>query len=217
MISPWFNKFTSIDDADVDEAKKISVKARLTKLAERSGFPETEIVVIDHSKRSGHSNSAFIGTWRSKRIILYDTLFSEKFTDDQIEAVCAHEIGHYKLNHTNKLFLVGIGNLCLMFGTFALFINNHSMLISYGFDHESNFVSLMVFFKAYELVSFLSNTAMTVLKRKIEFEADQYAANQSDEMKKALGEALLKMTSENKSCMNPDPWYSAVYCNHPTL
>jgi STE24 endopeptidase len=165
-ISHLFNKFTPYGLATcVDEKRRESLKRSIDDLITHSNFSSAEIMVVDASSRTSHSNSAFQGVGRTKRIILFDTLFKDNYTDDHIVSVLAHEIGHYVLGHTHILLAQTLIQLSLMFGLFAVAMNNHGLLISFGFDLESQFVSLMVFLKMYECMMFVTGLLSSYLRR----------------------------------------------------
>jgi len=111
--------------------------------------------------------------------------------------------------------------LGIMFFLYSIVLNNEDILISFGFDHRSNFVSLMLFFKLYESLGFIMNKMTNQYIRKIEYQADEYAAklapHNKGTYKHALNEALIKIFKSNKSSLSPDTWYSALYNTHPTL
>jgi len=136
-------------------------------------------------------------------------------------AIIAHELGHHKNNDNLKLLVMATIKLGIMFFLYSVVLNNEDILISFGFDHKSNFVSLMLFFKLYESLGFIMNKMTNQYIRKIEYQADEYAAklapHNKGTYKYGLNEALIKIFKSNKSSLSPDSWYSALYNTHPTL
>lgn len=210
FIMPLFNKLEPMEEG--------ALKDRLFALADRTGFKAQTILVIDGSKRSGHSNAFFSGFGRFRRIVLYDTLI-EQMDEVELEAVLAHEIGHYKLGHIPKMIAMsGVSTL----GMFALlgWLANGTWLAEAFYFNETdagNIVPVLLLFMLLSgLLTFWLSPLTSRLSRKHEYEADAFAR---DAMGSAasLSSALRKMHKENLSNLTPHPIYSAFYYSHPTL
>jgi STE24 endopeptidase len=135
-------------------------------------------------------------------------------------AIIAHELGHHKNNDNLKLLVLATIKLGIMFFLYSVVLNNEDILISFGFDHKSNFVSLMLFFKLYESLGFIMNKMTNQYIRKIEYQADSYAAHTDfggNYYRKPLSEAIIKIFKENRSSLHPDSLFSAMYNTHPTM
>lgn len=162
-IMPLFNKFTPLEPGPLKE--------RTEALAQKLSFPLTELLVIDGSKRSSHSNAFFTGLPWKKRIVIYDTLLN-KSTTEEVEAVLAHELGHWKKGHTTRLLLISQFQTFYIFALFSAFLNNDSLFRSFGFYHEK---PIMIGFLLYSAVSSctepLISLAMHMLTRAYEYEA----------------------------------------------
>ncbi len=138
-------------------------------------FPLKEIKVMDASKRTAHSNAFYYGFGSNKKIVLFDTLLKQHKGPKGIEEIVGivrHELGHWHHMHPLQSMLFSIFNLITMFTVFSFVNNNHLLLYQFGFFYESNFISLVIFGKLYELVSWLTSLLMTLITRKFEFQAD---------------------------------------------
>jgi STE24 endopeptidase len=208
VIAPLFNKFTPLQDD--------SLRARIEGLMQRVGFASKGLFVMDGSKRSAHGNAYFSGFGAAKRIVFFDTLLA-RLAPQEIEAVLAHELGHFKLKHVLKriavMFLVSLGFLALLgylktqtwFFTGLgvdpmLFANNDAM-------------ALILFMLALPVFTFLLSPLTSVTSRKHEFEADAFAAKHTNAQD--LVAALVKLYEDNASTLTPDPVHSAFYDSHP--
>lgn len=208
LIMPLFNKLEPMKDGDL--------KDRLMRLAGRTGFKASTIQVIDGSKRSGHSNAFFTGFGKFRRIVLFDTLI-EQLEPVELEAVLAHEIGHYKKGHVLKLLAVSAVTTFLMFAAIAWLINKPWFYESFGFSPLYGMVPpLFLFFLLAGLITFWFTPLMNLMSRKHEYEADAFA---KEAMKNAdsLISSLRKLSEKNLSNLTPDPLYSAFHYSHPTL
>jgi STE24 endopeptidase len=136
FIQPFFNKFTPLEQG--------SLKSKIDGLASKLSFPLTKIFVVDGSKRSNHSNAYFFGFFRNKRIVLFDTLI-EKNTEDEIEAVLAHELGHWFYSHTFQNLIIAQMHFFAMFYVFSVVINVSSMYTQFGFDTKPVIVGFLLF------------------------------------------------------------------------
>lgn len=208
LIMPLFNKLEPMKDGEL--------KDRLMRLADRTGFKASTIQVIDGSKRSGHSNAFFTGFGKFRRIVLFDTLI-EQLKPVELEAVLAHEIGHYKKGHVLKLLAVSAVTTFLMFAAIAWFVKKPWFFESFGFSPSSGMVpALVVFFLLSGLITFWLTPLMNLMSRKHEYEADAFA---KEAMKSAepLISSLRKLSEKNLSNLTPDPLFSAFHYSHPTL
>ena len=207
-IAPLFNKFNPLADA--------SLKARIEALLTRCGFSSSGLFVMDGSKRSSHGNAYFTGFGKTKRIVFFDTLI-ERLTPPEIEAVLAHELGHFKRKHIIKMI---IGQFALTFVVLALMgwvIDKPWFYEGLGFPlngvapHVA--ISLLLFFLALPAFTFWLTPLASLISRKHEFEADAYAVAQT--RADDLVTALVKLYRDNASTLTPDPLHSAVYDSHP--
>ena len=210
FIMPLFNKMEPLEEGDL--------KRRLFDLAERTGFKAKTILVMDGSKRSSHSNAFFAGFGRFRRIVLYDTLI-EQMDHEELEAVLAHEIGHYKKGHIPKMIAL---SALMTLGTFVLLgwlAGGTWFAESFGFDKEAakQFVPVLLLFAlSKELLSFWLSPLSSILSRKHEYEADAFARNAMDSAKPLI-QSLRKLHKKNLSNLTPHPLYSGFYYSHPTL
>jgi|TARA_B110000977_G_scaffold90689_1_gene120465 STE24 endopeptidase len=210
FIMPLFNKMEPMAAGEL--------KDRLFALAERTGFKAQTILVIDGSKRSGHSNAFFAGFGRFRRIVLYDTLI-EQMSHEELEAVLAHEIGHYKMGHIPKMItLSGV----MTFGMFALlgWLERGTWLAEafhFSEDVAGEFVPVLLLFMLLSgLLTFWLSPFSSLWSRKHEYEADAFARDAMDSSEPLI-RALRKLHKENLSNLTPHPIYSRFYYSHPTL
>lgn len=204
FIAPLFNKFTPLEDEEL--------KARVEALLARCGFKSQGIYVMDGSRRSGHGNAYFTGLGNNKRIVFFDTLL-ESLDGDQIEAVLAHELGHFRRKHVIKNMVV-MAVLSLV-GLAALgWASAESWFYTgLGVNTESSAMALVLFMLVIPVFSFFLHPMMTAMSRKYEYEADAYAASVSSA--DDLIKALVVLFQENASTLTPDPLVSAMYDSHP--
>lgn len=209
LIIPLFNKLSPLPDGELRE--------RLMALADRTGFKAKTIEVIDGSKRSGHSNAYFTGFGRFRRIVLYDTLV-EQMTPEQIEAVLAHEIGHYKKGHIPKTIALSVITGLLGFWLLAFFVDSPWFYTGFGFAYDPAVVApaFLLFGLVSGAVTFWFSPLANRLSRKFEYEADAFAKNAIGDEKHMI-EALHKLSEKNLSNLTPHPIYSGFYYSHPTL
>ncbi|MGK0309900.1 MAG: STE24 endopeptidase [Lentimonas sp.] len=210
FIMPLFNKMEPLEAGELKE--------RLFNLADRTGFKARTILVMDGSKRSGHSNAFFAGFGRFRRIVLFDTLI-EQMEHDELEAVLAHEIGHYKRGHIPRMISL---SALLTFGMFALlgWLTNGTWFAEaflFSADAAVYFVPvLLLFMLLKELLTFWLSPLSSLLSRKHEYEADAFARNAMNSAD-PLVKALRKLHKKNLSNLTPHPVYSGFYYSHPTL
>ncbi|WP_432382897.1 M48 family metallopeptidase [Duganella sp. P38] len=210
VIAPLFNKFSPLEDA--------SLKARIEGLMARVGFAAKGLFVMDGSRRSAHGNAYFSGFGANKRIVFFDTLLA-RLQPQEIEAVLAHELGHFKLRHIIKriamMFVISLGFLALLgyLKTQPWFYDGLGVnpLLLPGQSNDA--MALLLFMLALPVFTFLFNPLTSRGSRKHEFEADAFAAQHTDA--RDLVSALVKMYEDNASTLTPDPLHSAFYDSHP--
>lgn len=207
LILPLFNKLTPLPESDL--------KARLLALGDRTGFRAAAIQVMDGSKRSGHSNAFFTGFGRFRRIVLFDTLIAQ-LTPEELEAVLAHEIGHYRRGHIPKMLLVSAAMLLGGFGVLAWLAQSAWFNPAFGFPPGELAPAFLLFGLLSGLVTFWFSPVMNFFSRKHEYEADAFARDAVGGAGPMLG-ALRKLAQKNLSNLTPHPWYSAFFYSHPTL
>jgi STE24 endopeptidase len=208
VIAPLFNKFTPLADA--------SLKTRIEGLMTRVGFASKGLFVMDGSKRSAHGNAYFSGFGANKRIVFFDTLL-ERLAPQEIEAVLAHELGHFKLKHIVKRiavsFLVSLPFLALL-GWLKTQVWFYTGLgVQPLLNGANDAMALLLFMLALPIFTFPFSPLTSIGSRKHEFEADAFAAKHSDA--RDLVSALVKMYEDNASTLTPDPIHSAFYDSHP--
>ena len=207
LILPLFNKLTPLDEGPL--------KDRLLLLAERTGFGMSAIQVMDGSRRSGHSNAFFTGFGKFRRIVLFDTLI-EQLNEREVEAVLAHEIGHFKKRHVLLMMGIGLAGMLVQLWIVAWVAKQTWFFSAFGFDQASMPIAFMIFFLILGTVTFWISPLSHLLSRQFEYQADAYAAQATGD-RKALTDALRKISLENLSNPVPHPLYSFVYYSHPTL
>jgi STE24 endopeptidase len=204
VIAPLFNKFSPLDNE--------SLKTRIQALLDKCGFRSQGIFVMDGSRRSGHGNAYFTGFGRNKRIVFFDTLLNS-LEPGEIEAVLAHELGHFKLKHIQKRLLAtaafSLAGLALLGWLAAQPWFYHGL----GVSQDSPHAALVLFMLVTPPFTFFLSPLLARLSRRHEFEADAYAVSQSSG--DDLTRALVKMYRENASTLTPDPLYSAFHDSHP--
>lgn len=208
LIAPLFNKFIPLDDP--------ALRTRIEALLSRCGFRSGGLFVMDGSKRSAHGNAYFTGFGATKRIVFFDTLLT-RLTGPEVEAVLAHELGHFKLNHVIKriavMFLVSLGFLALLgfLKTQAWFYTG--LGVTPLLEGSNDAMALILFMFALPVFTFLLSPLLSITSRKNEFEADAFAAKHSNSQD--LISALVKLYEDNASTLTPDPLHSAFYDSHP--
>lgn len=174
---------------------------------------------MDASKRTAHSNAFYYGFGANKRIVLFDTLLKQHKGPKGIEEILGivrHELGHWKYMHPLLNIIWVIINLVIMFTLFSYVINNHVILYQFGFRYESNFISLVLFSKLYEVVSWITGLIQTQITRHFEYQADAFAA-EDESLRVGLCRGLIKIHINNAANLNPDPLYAALKFSHPQL
>jgi STE24 endopeptidase len=203
-IAPIFNKFTPLEAGETLN--------RIQRLLQRCGFSSDGIFVIDGSRRSSHGNAYFSGFGKNKRIVFFDTLL-ESLDNDELEAVLAHELGHFKRRHIVKGMLITITTTLVGLWVLAWLMKNDWFYQALGVSTPSTYMALILFALILPVFTFLLNPLMSMFSRKNEFEADAFAAQQTDAGN--LIRALVNLYKENASTLTPDPLYSAFYDSHP--
>ncbi|AIJ45173.1 peptidase M48 [Comamonas testosteroni TK102] len=214
FIAPLFNKFEPLADE--------SLKSRVTRLMERCGFAAKGLFVMDGSRRSAHANAYFTGFGNSKRVVFFDTLLRQ-LSPGEVEAVLAHELGHFKHKHISKRMVLMFGVSLLGFALLGWLSQQMwfytglgvSVLLGpeMGIATDNNALALLLFMLAVPVFSFFVTPLMSAMSRRDEFEADAYAMQQADGAQ--LASALLKLYEDNASTLTPDPWYVSFYYSHP--
>ncbi|KUI71594.1 CAAX prenyl protease 1 [Cytospora mali] len=206
-IMPLFNKLTPLEPGQL----KTGVEALAAKLK----FPLNELYVIDGSKRSAHSNAYFFGMPWKKHIVIYDTLI-EKSESQEVVAVLAHELGHWSLGHTTRLFGISQFHFFYIFSLFSVFINNQSLYADFGFKSvQPIIIGFILFSDVLAPMDVLIKLGMNVLSRRYEFQADAFARNLGYEAD--LAKSLIKLQVQNLSTMDADPIYASYHFSHPIL
>jgi STE24 endopeptidase len=207
LILPLFNKFTPLPAGGLRE--------RLLKLAERTRFRARSIQVMDGSKRSLHSNAFFTGFGGFRKIVLFDTLL-EQLVEPELEAVLAHEIGHFKKKHIPKTLAASALGSLLGFYLLSLLAQQPWFYRSFGFEPGSIVPALLLFTLISGVVTFWFSPLVHWWSRRYEYQADAFAADIMNEPT-SLITALRKLNEKNLSNLTPHPWYSGFYYSHPAL
>lgn len=206
LIVPLFNKQTPLEEGELRDA--------IQKFSDKVGFKLDNIFVINGSKRSTKANAYFTGFGAKKRIVLYDTLINEMETDE-IVAVLAHEIGHYKKKHVIQGLIIGLVQSGIVLFIFSLLINNENLSQALGVEEPNFHIGLVAFGVLYTPVSFVLGIFMNLLSRKNEYQADAFAAQNFNP--ESLASALKKLSVKNLSNLTPHPKYVFFHYSHPTL
>ncbi len=207
IIMPLFNKFTPLPPGPLRD--------RLLQLADRTHFRAQSIQVMDGSRRSRHSNAFFTGFGRFRKIVLFDTLI-QQLEEPELEAVLAHEIGHYKKKHIPKMLMISAFGSLFAFFLVSWLANQPWLYHAFGFDQGSIVPALLLFGLLGGLVGFWFSPLTHAWTRRWEYEADAFAAEAMRESDSLVG-ALRKLTQKNLSNLTPHPIYSGFYYSHPTL
>lgn len=207
LILPLFNKFTALPEG--------SLRDRLMKLAEKTRFRARSIQVMDGSKRSRHSNAFFTGFGQFRKIVLFDTLI-QQLAEPELEAVLAHEIGHFKKKHIPKM--LAMSALASLVGFFCLSVlaKHEWFYHAFGFVSGNIAPALLLFGLLSGLVTFWFSPVAHWWSRRYEYQADAFAAETMDEARSLVG-ALRKLNKKNLSNLTPHPIFSGFYYSHPTL
>lgn len=207
LIMPLFNKFTPLPEG--------TLRDRLLKLAGRTNFVAKSIQVMDGSKRSRHSNAFFTGFGRFRKIVLFDTLISQ-LGESELEAVLAHEIGHFKKKHIPKMLAFSALSSLLGFFIIAVLAKQEWFYRAFGFEPGNVAPALLLFALLAGAVTFWFSPLAHAWSRRYEYQADAFAAEAMNEPDSLIG-ALRKLNEKNLSNLTPHPIYSGFYYSHPTL
>lgn len=207
LILPLFNKLTPLPEGEL--------RTRLLALGDRTGFHATTIQVMDGSKRSGHSNAFFTGFGRFRRIVLFDTLIAQ-LDAEELEAVLAHEIGHYRRGHIPKMIAMSAATMFSAFAVIAWLARSPWFNLTFGFPAGELAPAFLMFGLLSGLVTFWFSPLMNLLSRKHEYEADAFARDAMGGVTPMIG-ALRKLAQKNLTNLTPHPWFSAFFYSHPTL
>jgi STE24 endopeptidase len=204
FIAPLFNRFTPLSDP--------SLAARIEQLLSRCGFKSQGLYVMDGSRRSSHGNAYFTGLGAAKRIVLFDTLLT-RLAPPEVEAVLAHELGHFKRHHVWKRVAVLFGMSLTMLWILGRLIGESWFYAGLNVQSRSTAMALVLFFLVVPLFTFFLQPLISLYSRKHEFEADAYAAAHAGPAD--LMRALVKLYQDNAATLTPDPLHSSFYDSHP--
>jgi STE24 endopeptidase len=204
FIAPLFNKFSPLKD----EVLKSRIEALLT----RCGFASKGVFVVDNSRRSSHGNAYFTGIGRHKRIVFFDTLL-DRLGHPEVEAVLAHELGHFQLKHVRKRLLVSIGTTFVGLALLGWLTGQPAFYAALGVPLPSTHAALLLFILAAPVFTFFATPLGSLWSRRHEFEADGFAAQHASATE--LAAALVKLYRDNASTLTPDSVYAAFHYSHP--
>jgi STE24 endopeptidase len=208
LIAPLFNRFTPLADSELLQ--------RIQALLARAGFSASGVYTMDGSRRSSHGNAYFTGLGAARRIVFFDTLL-ERLQAPEIEAVLAHELGHFRLRHVRKRLLLGFAGSALLLVALSWLMQRTWFYQGLGVEPllgaRNDGLALVLFFLAIPVFTFLLAPMSSLLSRRQEFEADAFAARYASP--RALIDALIKLYKDNATTLTPDPVHSAFYNSHP--
>ena len=204
LIAPLFNKFSPLDNHQLE--------LRISALLERNGLNMKGVFVMDGSRRSGHGNAYFTGFGANKRIVFFDTLL-QGLEDEEVEAVLAHEVGHFKKHHIKKQIVVRMALSLAGLAVLGWLVDQVWFYHGLGVSEPSLAAALLLFLLVSPMFLFFLQPVAAKLSRKHEFEADDFAA--AEAQPKVLIRALVKLYRENAATLTPDPLYSAFHDSHP--
>ncbi len=204
LIAPLFNKFTPLDNPELRD--------RIQRLMERCGFHSKGIFIMDGSRRSGHGNAYFTGIGNNKRIVFFDTLM-QSLDPEELEAVLAHELGHFKRKHVIKMLITSAFMSLLGLALLGWLAQQSWFYEGLGVSRTSNATALLLFMLVMPVFSTFLQPIMAAIQRKYEFEADEFAASMT--RAEALIHSLVKLYRENAATLTPDPLYAAFHYSHP--
>jgi len=206
LIVPLFNKQTPLEDG--------SLRTKIEAFAQKVGFKLDNIFVMDGSKRSSKANAYFTGLGPKKRIVLFDTLIKD-LDEEEIVAVLAHEVGHYKKKHTTTGMILGTIQMAVTLFLFSLFVGKDSFAVALGGQEASFHLGLVAFGILYSPISLLVGLGNNALSRRHEYQADRFAGKEY--VAEHLVSSLKKLSKNNLSNLTPHPAYVFVHYSHPTL
>jgi STE24 endopeptidase len=204
LIAPLFNRFSPLTDA--------ALKGRIEALLTRCGFTSRGVFVVDNSRRSSHGNAYFTGIGRNKRIVFFDTLL-ERLAPAEVEAVLAHELGHFKLKHVRARLLLSIATTFVGLAVLGWLKGQAWFYAALGVPTPSTHAALLLFAVAVPAFTFFLTPLSSLWSRRHEFEADAFATRTASAAE--LASALVKLQRDNAATLTPDPLYAAFYYSHP--
>ena len=204
FIAPLFNKFSPLKDE--------SLKTRIEALLTRCGFKSQGVFVVDNSRRSSHGNAYFTGIGNNKRIVFFDTLL-ERLGHTEVEAVLAHELGHFSLKHVRKRLLLSIATTFVALAVLGWLTTQQTFYTALGVPTPSTHAALLLFILAAPFFTFFITPLSSLWSRRHEFEADAFATQHANPTE--LADALVKLYRDNASTLTPDPVYVAFHYSHP--
>ena len=206
-IMPLFNKYTSLEEG--------TLKSAIMDYAASIEFPLDNIQVMDGSKRSGKSNAFFTGFGKHKKIVLFDTLI-EKHDKDELLAILAHEMGHYKLRHIQKMMVIGILQMGVMLYILSWFLSYKGLFDAFYMEKASVYAGMIFFSLLYSPIDFVMGIYFQMISRKHEYEADRFAAKTTG-LSNALVDALKKLSVHNLANLTPHPLNVFLNYSHPPV
>jgi len=206
-IMPLFNRFEPLEEGELRE--------RILAYARSVSFPLEGLFVIDGSKRSSKANAFFTGFGRHKRVALFDTLI-DKHTTDELVAVVAHEIGHYKRRHILQTLVISIAHTGLLFWLLSVFLTHEGLFEAFGVAQPSTWAGLVFFGLLYTPIEMVLSVGLQAFSRRNEFEADAYAVETTGRAE-SMVEALKKLSVDNLANLTPHPFYVLLHYSHPPL
>jgi STE24 endopeptidase len=204
FIAPLFNRFSPLTDA--------ALKGRIEALLTRCGFTSRGVFVVDNSRRSSHGNAYFTGIGRNKRIVFFDTLL-EGLSNAEVEAVLAHELGHFKLKHVRQRLLLSVATSFIGLAVLGWLKGQAGFYAALGVPTPSTHTALLLFALAVPAFTFFLTPLSSLWSRRHEFEADAFATGTASATE--LASALVKLQRDNAGTLTPDPLYAAFYYSHP--
>ena len=204
FIAPLFNKFSPLKDE--------ALKTRIEDLLTRCGFKSQGVFVVDNSRRSSHGNAYFTGIGSHKRIVFFDTLL-ERLAHQEVEAVLAHELGHFSLKHVRKRLLTSIATTFIALAVLGWLTGQPAFYTALGVPTPSTHAALLLFVLAAPFFTFFITPLSSLWSRRHEFEADRFATQHANASE--LAAALVKLYRDNASTLTPDPVYVAFHYSHP--
>ena len=204
FIAPLFNRFHALNDA--------ALAQRIAALVERCGFRSRGVFVMDGSRRSAHGNAYFTGFGSNKRIVLFDTLI-ERLTAAEIEAVVAHELGHFRLHHIRRRMFITLGLGLVGLYVLGWLSTQQIFFATFNIATPSAHMALLLFFLVLPVLTFWLVPLSAAWSRRHEFAADRYATTHANAMQ--LASALVKLYRDNATTLTPDALYSAFFDSHP--
>nr|WP_321465385.1 M48 family metallopeptidase [uncultured Desulfobulbus sp.] len=210
VIMPLFNTFVPLEDG--------SLRQSITSYAQKQQFALQGIYTMDGSKRSNRANAFFTGFGRFRRIVFFDTLIS-KLAENELLAVLAHEMGHYKLRHIPTMMVISVAQMGVMFFILSLFLENQGLFAAFGMEHVSTYASLVFFGFLYSPISMLLSIGLNIFSRRNEYQADRYAAEtlQEENGSESLISGLKKLSVSNLSNLTPHPLNVFLNYSHPPV